>query len=310
MNLVSEALEEQIKATDNLIDWYTGEGESAFGHIVIPAERHQWKTDIHALHLAKPFYWNKQTVEFVNALKTGFDLEKITCTRHLLYTDYAFHWFGDNPPFWIQQFDVRKDRHMMPVKAITWYWFYVGDLPYLGATAWTQKDINSKLNMPTGPISPSLWVCTHNKLQMNTQIEGDELHFVGRIDDRTPYEVTQLKLWIVAASTFLRQKLVTDTPTIAERHARKRLEKRGKKLRDIHVVQLRRAITKPHEDTDIDSEHKKVDWQWQWFVDGHSRQQWYPSLQEHLPIYISSFMKGPKDKPVKPRTTPIFSVTR
>lgn len=37
---------------------------------------------------------------------------------------------------------------------------------------------------------------------------------------------------------------------------------------------------------------------------------WYPSLKKHLPTLIGPYIKGPEDKPLKPRTTPVFMVNR
>jgi len=45
-------------------------------------------------------------------------------------------------------------------------------------------------------------------------------------------------------------------------------------------------------------------------VRAHTRQQWYPSLSKHLPTLIGPYIKGPEDKPLKPRTTPVFLVNR
>ena len=36
----------------------------------------------------------------------------------------------------------------------------------------------------------------------------------------------------------------------------------------------------------------------QWLVSGHWRNQWYPSRQDHAPIYIMPHVKGPTDTPL------------
>jgi hypothetical protein len=40
-----------------------------------------------------------------------------------------------------------------------------------------------------------------------------------------------------------------------------------------------------------------VAWSKQWWVSGHWRNQWYPSLQAHRQKWISGYVKGPDDKP-------------
>lgn len=41
-----------------------------------------------------------------------------------------------------------------------------------------------------------------------------------------------------------------------------------------------------------------VDWSHRWPVEGHWRDQWYPSIGTHSPIYVSPYIKGPPDKPL------------
>jgi hypothetical protein len=94
-----------------------------------------------------------------------------------------------------------------------------------------------------------------------------------------------------------------------ERHARKRLElPKDKPAPMIHVVQLRKTVKRTREDGT--AQHEPIEWDFQWTVRGHVRQQWYPSLQKHLPVWIHPHIKGPEGKPLRPRTTPIYSVTR
>lgn len=52
------------------------------------------------------------------------------------------------------------------------------------------------------------------------------------------------------------------------------------------------------------------EWQHQWLVAGHVRRQWYSTLGEHLPVWISPYIKGPDDKPFKKRTEPLIVVNR
>jgi len=38
-----------------------------------------------------------------------------------------------------------------------------------------------------------------------------------------------------------------------------------------------------------------------WVVRGHWRRQWYPSLQRHVPIWITDYIAGPEDAPIMVR---------
>jgi hypothetical protein len=40
------------------------------------------------------------------------------------------------------------------------------------------------------------------------------------------------------------------------------------------------------------------DYQHQWVVRGHWRQQWYPSRNVHRPIWITPHIKGPEGAPL------------
>lgn len=306
MNYVSEALEQQ-HAAEHLMRECIKNPEMRPG--VKAQERLQWRTDVHSLSLAEPFYWNDRTTNLISQAMNDFRLEEIRCTRNLLYVDVGWHWFADKGPFEIEDFGTRR---MLTLKAITWYWFggyspsgsalgyaSYASKPFLGATAWCQSPYS-------GAVLPTIWACTEQDSMLSTQIAEAELSFQGHLDDRTQWECQQLKRFVACASTFLRQELVTAKVEHLERHARKRLEKSGLKAQGVHVVQLRRTERKEA----MPSDGEPRDWQWQWTVRGHVRQQFYRTLNEHLPVYIHPHIKGPEGKPLKPRTTPIYSVTR
>jgi len=269
-------------------------------------ERLQWTTDIVSLERADPFYWNSRTVNLVNSTLDSFQLEEIDCSRHVLSCDVAWHWFAENPPFEIEE--ISKTR-MIPVRAITWYWFGRFGQPYLGATAWGQSAVYDSTGLFTGPVHPILWTCVNAGDKLSQRIKDGELHFVGYTDERTELESRLLMKWVVASSTFLRQEILPVEKTEVSRHARKRIEKRGHKTRTIQVVQLRKTHserTEPDENREVC--HRYQDYRG--WVRGHVRKQWYATLGEHLPVFISPFLKGPEGKPIRPRTTPIFSVTK
>ena len=72
----------------------------------------------------------------------------------------------------------------------------------------------------------------------------------------------------------------------------------------VRVIQLReRKTSGVHEG-------KEIEWQHRWVVSRHWRQQWYPSLNQHLPKLIAPYLKGPSDKPLKPPRARVFAVVR
>ncbi len=73
----------------------------------------------------------------------------------------------------------------------------------------------------------------------------------------------------------------------------------------VKVVRLRkREVDRPKSD-----HHAPVEWSHQWVVEGHWRNQWYPSQGRHAPRWVRRHIKGPEDKPlvVKPK---VFQVDR
>lgn len=203
----------------------------------------------------------------------------------------------------LEEFETKR---MIPVKALAWRWFTVDNLPYLGITAWGPS-LRTAKNEPAGPLGPFIWCCVDEGMKLSQQIEGERLAFDGYADERTREEIRTMKKFVAATSTFLRQRLLTLSADPIERHARKRLASRGWNANYVATVHLRRSERKVSE---TDEEHVERDYKFQWTVRGHVRQQWYPSLQEHLPCYIHAHVKGPEGLPLKPRTTPIMAVVR
>lgn len=63
----------------------------------------------------------------------------------------------------------------------------------------------------------------------------------------------------------------------------------------ITSVTLRRLVHAPSEE----GEETAREYSWRWWVSGHIRAQWYPSLRGHKLIWIAPYIKGPDDKPIK-----------
>lgn len=113
--------------------------------------------------------------------------------------------------------------------------------------------------------------------------------------------------WAYTAFHLMAQKL-----TMVKKHEPDRTMKKLARREDFrepqpfHVVTLRRM----DEDRRKEGGHAIVDWQWQWDVKGHWRQQWYPKEGVHKPVFIESYIKGPPDKPFKPGGMKIYAAER
>jgi hypothetical protein len=112
--------------------------------------------------------------------------------------------------------------------------------------------------------------------------------------------------FVIAAGAFLRSTLAPNEHHPLDRHARKRIERlpwRGDSVVDI--VTLRRRESKP-----IGGVERFVDWQHQWIVRAHTRQQWYASKNKHLPVIVAPYLKGREGKPLKVPAHSVCAVTR
>ena len=125
------------------------------------------------------------------------------------------------------------------------------------------------------------------------------------------YEVLKKRLsdmgrYIMTLFTFINQKLLVVSHQRTGRGARRRYEQEhgGAEAPLIRVVLLRARKTLPS------GEHHDIEWSCRWLVRGHWRQQWYPSLTNHKAIWITPYVKGPEDKPLKRPGHTLFAVVR
>lgn len=147
-----------------------------------------------------------------------------------------------------------------------------------------------------------------------TQLQADDIRgreFAPDIDmDATKATLIdsaqRIAPFVIAALSWLHQRIVTVTAGQVERHRRKQLVREyGAVVSDVKVVQLRRSET---ESRPTSAEAESVEWSCRWIVNGHWRNQPYadgPKL-----IYIMPFVKGPADKPLRVPSHTVYSVSR
>ncbi|MDP9818352.1 hypothetical protein [Spirilliplanes yamanashiensis] len=96
----------------------------------------------------------------------------------------------------------------------------------------------------------------------------------------------------LAAQVNLAEREELPTP----RPERRRAQRAGLPERDVRIVRLRRSLTAAR-----DAEHDAAggrEWRHRWVVRGHWRNHWYPSLNDHRPLWIAPYLKGPADAPL------------
>lgn len=116
----------------------------------------------------------------------------------------------------------------------------------------------------------------------------------SRMDaDRKFCERSLIKLF--AFWNLIRQTAVTVVEDqVPPRPERRRLLRSGFKTPPlVRVVHLRGSRSSRG-----DGSAGPKDWRHRWLVRGHWRQQWYPSLESHRPVWIAPHIKGPDDAPL------------
>lgn len=120
-------------------------------------------------------------------------------------------------------------------------------------------------------------------------------------------EVRAIYRWICSASMFVEQRIAENAAVRVGRHVAQRAAK-------LHagptcsVVQMRRLDRRQRDDA---ADHETaVEWQCQWLVRGHWRQQFYASANRHVPRWIAPYIKGPFDRPMRTPKPTVFVVKR
>lgn len=263
--------------------------------------RTQWEeTTTAGLALAVPYFWAASLCTLVETVAR--DMPPWTLTAAALPSPDGFFWFAQ--PLAI------------PPYAGTW-------LHALVWTAVTRADDGSTFKVMTGPgvggdgIAMTTWATVegasdglrpylpyHNlDWWYGESFETASARYQPEMVERKRYV---LRL-IASMFAFLNQRILVHSEQSVERHARRRLERQGWQHEPlVRVVELRRR-----QSTAAPSgEHQAVDWSCRWVVSGHWRSQYYPSVDEHRPLWILPYVKGPDSKPLRPPRAKVFAVVR
>lgn len=105
---------------------------------------------------------------------------------------------------------------------------------------------------------------------------------------------------------FIASPYTETVPKRLSRGERKALARAGREEPVVHVIQLR-AEARQAVDEYATAAGSGCTYRHRFWVRGHYRAQWYPSLGAHKVIWIAPHLKGPGDKPFK---APVYAVTR
>jgi hypothetical protein len=202
------------------------------------------------------------------------------------------------------------------------------DMPFSNGFAWLEHPFDIGLPNPVGALS---WLLTYHTRSVGVPaialvpwVFVPGTRFMGFADSvapklvrwpfgerwsALPLDVQPVARYFASLCMFMQQKILVASSIMAERHARKRLARQGFPHEPlIRVVELRRR--EPINKREAQENEDELEWSCQWIVRGHWRQQFYPSKHGTQPIWITPYVKGPPDKPLKPPRATVFAVVR
>src|SRR5208282_1963877 len=123
------------------------------------------------------------------------------------------------------------------------------------------------------------------------QFEGISKEVGGAYRDSRETDTMHEIRWIYSALYLMAQRLAMNVQHQTDRNTRRRNEFAKTPVTPlIRVITLRRM----EEARQKDPKGNSPDWQWQWAVRGHWRNQYYPSDHTHRPVFVESYIKGPE----------------
>ncbi len=250
-----------------------------------PIERRVLRAQVLAAHT---FYWSPDLNELIESAAASLPLTTII-TKQRLFTRTGFCWFGQalNIPGELQGPIAREKTKVLVWGPIT---NRNDESEYVGI---------SRIGL-AGEISHVVW-------PFGKSIKGAGVG-VHNFTPETPVSDLECERTLClfgAMMLFMEQRILMQAEERPSRAARRRVASPDA-ARIVHVVMLRR----PAGNQRARNEHGAVDWACRWIVSGHWRQQWYPAVQAHQPIWIAPYVKGPAGKAVRVPRRPIFAVAR
>jgi hypothetical protein len=145
------------------------------------------------------------------------------------------------------------------------------------------------------PLSHFFWNVGDSLNGRIAQYEGTAIKAGDQYDSTDRHEIR----YLCALLLLLHQKLLAapSEKMDYDRAARRRMvREKWEPVERIRVIRYRRYT---YHTLQQGQEHRQVDWKFRWVVRGHWRNQWFTKDQEHRPVYIHQFVKGPPDRPMK-----------
>ncbi|MGA2669837.1 MAG: hypothetical protein ABSF21_00215 [Dehalococcoidia bacterium] len=295
-----EAIRKQLDMAESLSNNDVGSFSSV---IEYPNNKEKYnfkKMFISSISNAEPFWVSRQIEELV--LSASENLPPVPLTRELFPVPNGFIYF-EQP---IELSDIKQSMmEINKLRAICWDTSIASENSIQGILLmlmlWDRFDKKLKLWVTQG------WVFgdSYDAIQ----------HDDALIDNPKAYERLSKEIWnkseqrcrkiFLTLLCFIKQRLFTTIKTPGTNALyRKPINKPEPEVPLINIITLRPKTTV------LSGEHRDVDWQYRWLVRGHWRQQWYRSDNTHRAIWITPYIKGPENKPLKKPSVNLFAVIR
>ena len=134
---------------------------------------------------------------------------------------------------------------------------------------------------------------------------------LGKTEELTNPEAAYAKMaYTLAFLLFIQQKVLMPIREFVPRAVRRRLLRRKDNAVPSEILVLKLRETTSLNSNDPAETKEVVDWQCQWMVEGHWRNQWHGPFKPRQPKWIREHHKGPLDKPFRAKGQIIRAVVR
>jgi hypothetical protein len=269
------------------------DGKQTVRPINIPyadAAHHLALEEYRRLAYSELFHITGQMTDLVKVSSTS--LPEFTLTPADLPSPFGFIYFADP----VQTIDYSlQGGGIAPVVAMSWGPWKGSQWPDGGVWVTTYTDTWATLasGVDQGHIVPATAELVRKSMPPLSIDNECQIPFSVEPIGEDPQGGNEL-VRIIRSTWLLMGQSISQTEILSpDRALRRRFQRQGKEPPSVRVISLRRPRR-----SDGDDDSNGRDYSHQWIVRGHWRQQWYPSVNDHRPVWIAPHIKGPEGAPL------------